>query len=383
MRAFAFVIALSLATAAAAQSAPQTISELADGLQRIQVRMAQGDKTAYPEQQKQLKAMGAAIAGAAPKTWTNAREADALAIYILSGGAPAELAALLSGDAIAESRRALARGAAAYIAGHSAEAAELLGKIDPTAFPPRDAGQVAFARSVIATKRDPKAAVAFLDWARLIAAGTLVEEAALRREIALLAESQDTPRAAMLIRQYAARFATSLYAADFFRDLARLAAEFSLADEPTDSERLAKALSPLNAETKRVFWLALAKTLTINGRPGPAVAAAKEALRYVRVDSEEGWRVRLYLGAGRLLSGEYAAAVADLQAFPPAKLDRSDAALLAYIRGVAAQLRAAPGPAAIAAQGDAAGGAKEAGSAIGLAEEALKRTADLMEARAP
>ena len=55
----------------------------------------------------------------------------------------------------------------------------------------RLAGQVAFARSVLETRRDPKAAIARLDWARLLAPGGLVEEAALRREIGLLAEARD------------------------------------------------------------------------------------------------------------------------------------------------------------------------------------------------
>ena len=82
---------------------------------------------------------------------------------------------------------------------------------------------------MLETKRDAKAAVELLDWARLLAPGGLVEEAALRREIALLAEAKDVGRAAMLTRQYATRFAASLYAADFFRDLAVAIARFGLA----------------------------------------------------------------------------------------------------------------------------------------------------------
>ena len=59
-----------------------------------------------------------------------------------------------------------------------------------TALDARLAGEVAFARSVLETKRDAKTAVDLLDWARLLAPGGLVEEAALRREIALLAEAR-------------------------------------------------------------------------------------------------------------------------------------------------------------------------------------------------
>ena len=45
--------------------------------------------------------------------------------------------------------------------------------------------------------------------ARLLAPGGLVEEAALRREIALLAEAKDMSRLAILTRQYATRFGAS------------------------------------------------------------------------------------------------------------------------------------------------------------------------------
>ena len=204
------VATLMLAGRAGAQVEPDTISDMADDLQRIQMRMAQGDKSAYAAQLKQLKAMGAAIASTKPETWKERRSLDLLVIYVLSGGSLAEVTPLLNGDAIPESDRALARGAFAYITSHEADALDLLGKVDLGALEPRVAGQVAFARSVLATKRDPKTAVSFLDWARLVAPGGLVEEAALRREIALLAEAQDAPRVAMLTRQYATRFGASL-----------------------------------------------------------------------------------------------------------------------------------------------------------------------------
>ena len=100
--------ALILAGRAGAQVEPVRISDMADDLQRIQFRMAQGDKSAYPAQLKQLKAMGAAIASAKPETWQGRREADALVIYLLSGGALAGVIALLKSDALLESDRTLA-----------------------------------------------------------------------------------------------------------------------------------------------------------------------------------------------------------------------------------------------------------------------------------
>jgi chemotaxis protein MotC len=121
----------------------------------------------------------------------------------------ADVAPLLKGDAIVESEQALARGALAYVTNHETDAISLLGKSDLNALDARLAGEVAFARSVLETNRDAKAAVELLDWARMLAPGGLVEEAALRHEVALVAEAKDVGRAAMLTRQYSNRFAAS------------------------------------------------------------------------------------------------------------------------------------------------------------------------------
>ena len=235
MRSAALIIAALLSAGRAeAETRSSTISELTDELQQIQTRIAHGDKAAYAAQITQLSAIAAAVAKAGPETWRDKREADSLVVYVLSGGSLTAVAPVIRSDALPKSERTLARGAIAYITSRETDALALLGAIDPDGLDARLAGQVAFARSVLETKRDPKAAVSLLDWARLLAPGGLVEEAALRREIVLLAEAQDAPGAARLARDYAVRFGASLYAPNFFRDLARLIARSGLAKEPAD-----------------------------------------------------------------------------------------------------------------------------------------------------
>ena len=226
--------AFVLLSPASAFADPPKVSDLADELQRIQLKVAQGDKSAYPAQLTQLKAIGAAIAAASPETWKNKREADLLVIYILSGGSLANVGPLLKGDVVLEFERSLARGALAYVTNHEIDANALLREADLTTLDLRLAGEVAFARSVLETRRDTKAAVDLLDWARLLAPGGLVEEAALRREVALLAEAKDMSRLAVLTRQYVSRFGASLYATDFLRDLAGAVARLGLADDPAN-----------------------------------------------------------------------------------------------------------------------------------------------------
>ena len=257
--------ALALLAPAAASADSANLADMVDDLQRIQFQIAQGDRAAYAAELNQLKMIGAAIAAAPAGTWKDRRQADSLVVYILSGGSLANAAALLKGDAVLESERSLALGALAYVTNHEADAIALLDKEDLTALDARLAGEVAFARSVLETKRDAKAAVALLDSARLLQPGGLVEEAALRREIALLAEAKDVGRTAMLTRQYATRFAASLYAADFFRDLATAIARFGLADDPDNYKLLSRAVAALPPGVRRDFLLTLAERAVVDG----------------------------------------------------------------------------------------------------------------------
>jgi chemotaxis protein MotC len=334
--------AFAVLTPAVASADSPHVSDLVDELRGIQFRIAQGDKAAYPAQLSQLKTIGAAIAAASLETWKDKREADSLVIYILSGGSLANVEPLLKGDELIESERSLARGALAYVTNHEANGITLLNETDLTALDARLAGEVAFARSVLETKRDAKATVDLLDWARLLEPGGLVEEAALRREIALLADAKDMSRLTVLTRQYVTRFAASLYAPDFLRDLAGAIARLGLADEPANYKLLSSAVAALPPEGRREFLLNLARSGVVSARFAAAASAATEALEGSKADSPEAMRARLYLAASRLFSDAYDAAIADLKALSASELDRADASLLAAARKVAAELRVAP-----------------------------------------
>ncbi len=376
--------AAGAATLSAAPAAAPTgtvgISAMADELQRIQTRIADGDKSAYPAQLAQLKAIRAAIAAAKPDTWHDKREADSLVLYVLSGGSVAQVANLIKTGALIESERPLALGAVAYITGHEAEALRLLSSIDLDGLDVRVAGQIAFARSVLETKRDPKAAVSQLDWARLLAPGGLVEEAALRRETAILVEAGDASRAATLADSYAVRFGASLYAPDFFRELARLVGRTGLLEDPANYELFSRATLALSAQGRVDFLLTLARTAVVNGRFKTAVAAAADGSRGGSMNSRDEARARLYLNAAQMFSDGHESASANLQGLSSSMLDRSDAVLLAAFRAAGAQFRSTPSPSAVEAQADFASDVKAGGAALTIrdAVAALQRTESLV-----
>ncbi len=381
----ALAAATIFAALGGAAASAQTISDLTMDLQNLQARIAAGDKAAYASQPQRMSAVGAAIVAAKPEVWQSKRETDAAVIYLLSGGQPRDVVRLVDSGVVPAAEIPLMRGALAYVLGDETEAEKRLSKIDASRLSLRLAGPMAFAQSVIETGRDPAKAIQLLDLARLLAPGTLVEEAALRREVMLEADQHDVQRVAVLARQYASRFGASVYAEGFLQTLAGTLAQTGAIDSPTNFDKFHAFFVALAPETRRGFLLGLARAATLSGRFEVAGAAAAAVLDGVPPDSVEEARGKLYEAMARILTPNYDSGLAELQSVAQAKLDRHDQELLAAARGVAAYMREPPASPAELPQADAAAMASAnpndaVAQTIVLAEAALGRTAPLAAA---
>ena len=341
-----------------------------------------GDKAAYAAQPERIAAIGAAITAAKPDVWKSKSETDAVVIYLLSGGQPRDIVRLLESGAVPPSEIPLMRGALAYTLGAEDEAQKRLSALDPRSLGLPLAGPVAFAQSVLETKRDPAKAIALLDLARLLAPGTLIEEAALRRETVLASDQRQVDRVALLARQYASRFGASIYAEAFLKTLAEALADSGALDSSDNFAKFDPFFAALAPETRRAFLLLVARAAVLDGKFDVVAAASAETLGVVTPDSADEARAKLYQATARILTPDYDAGLAELQSVAAAKLDRFDQQLLASARAIAAFLRQPPpdvtsqdlAPAAADAQPDAAT------QTIALGETALGRTASLTDA---
>ena len=125
---------------------------------------------------------------------------------------------------------------------------------------------MAFAQSVLATSHDTAKAIALLDIARLLAPGTLVEEAALRREAILVADQHQVDRVALLARQYASRFGGSVYADAFLQSLAGALTQSGAIDSAENFAQFKGFFAALTPESRRGFLLGLARAAILGGR---------------------------------------------------------------------------------------------------------------------
>jgi chemotaxis protein MotC len=373
--------ALTLSVSASAEEAAISPVQLVNTLQNAQAQIAQGDSAAYAAQPKLLREISEAFSAVKPEVWQKSRNARAAVIYLLSGGQPRIVTRLLEGGNIPKDDENLMRGALAYELGHEVEARQLLGALDPMSLELTLGGKVAFVQSILLTTVDAKKAVALLDLARLLSPGGLVEEAALRRETALVGDiAPDADKFMALAGQYMNRFPKSPYADNFLKSFTAALLRLRLAEDVANFPKFELMMANLGRDDRRSLFLTIARTALVSGKIAMADVAASKALTLAAADSADAARARLYQAAGRTLTDQYESGVAELQAIDPRKLSKPDAALLAAARTVALRVRetTAAAPTAAPDQQD-----DLASATIHLAEAALLKAQSVQSTGAP
>ncbi len=307
---------------------PTPLSDMMLDVQRLQARMAQGDKGAYEEQRAKLKAVGGTIAGAGSDAFKTPAERDAVVIYLLSGGQPRDVLKIVERGDFPAPDSDLLRGAVGYALGRQAEAEKLI-PFDANTESLRLGSQLAYAQSVLLTPKDPQKALALLDIARLLAPGSLIEEAALRREILLVGDLHDPDRVAFLARQYVEHYGKSIYAGNFVDGLAHTAVKYDLCTTLPSLDKFSALLQLVTPEQRRTFLLTVSRASVVLGRFDVASQAARRALTTAAPSSSDEARAKLYDVVARFPHMEEEEQVAAFAAVDQGKLTPADRDLLA------------------------------------------------------
>ena len=371
----------TLTASASAEEAAVSPVQLVSNLQNVQAALAQGDPAALGAQPKLLREIAEAFTAAKPEVWQNSRNVRAAVIYLLSGGQPRVVIRVLEGGGVPKDDENLMRGAIAYELGHETEARRLLGALDPKSLELTLGGQVAFVQSMLLTTLDPDKAVGLLDVARLLSPGGLVEEAALRREVALLGEiARNADKFMALAIEYMNRFPKSPYSDNFLRTFAASLPRLRLAEDVENFSRFEAMTTSLGRDDRRTLFLTIARTALVSGGIAMADVAASKALALAAPDSVEGARARLYQAAARTLTDQYEAGIASLRTIDAKKLPKPDATLLTAARTVALRIRdtSTVTPTAAPTQRD-----DSAAAVIRLAEDALSKYQNVQSAGPP
>ncbi len=318
------VLVVGIATSARADAAGALEPfQLTRSLQLIQDRIADGDHAAMPMQRKLLELLDGRLRSIDPHELSQRRNFAALLTYGMSGGNPTTFAISSAKLELQETERRIVDGINAFLNGNAGLAFAALGGVDHTIFDGELGALLALVKGSVTPAAEPAAALALFDRARLLAPGTLVEEAALRRSIPLLVTLEDAARFDHLASAYVRRFLRSPYASQFAQGFVEGIAKLF---PKLDKAGLEDTIARMNAEQAQTIFLRLARQAAIDGNDALLDFASGAARRIAgdRVDP----RSTLYSGIASVTSETVQDVLGALNDLDRSRLSAADKALL-------------------------------------------------------
>lgn len=307
-------------------------------LRQLQDKIAQGDTEALVKQRQLTDGMAEAFGKLPDEVWHDPRNGRAILAFVLSGGDPRALRNLLLRGQPKSIDGNVARAVHAFVSGRRGEALDHFSKLDALTLDPTIAGQVALAQSELASRADPVKSLEKLDQARLLAPGTLIEEAALRRQIGLLSTRKDFASADKYTEVYFRRFPRSAYATTLKRQVVRFAMDRPPIDERSMTAFVA-ALDRLGPGARLEMYLEMAREAVARARRDLVIFSAEKALALTKPDTVYEARAKIYLNsmhAASLAAGEARDA---LEALKPRTENAEDLELITVSQAIAQEIR--------------------------------------------
>ncbi|MBB3996396.1 hypothetical protein [Aureimonas pseudogalii] len=350
-------------------------------VQFLQDQVARGNDRAIRVQALLLRRFGPTFLEADPVVWKDPRNVRAVILFTLSGGSSEVIDRLAGESLLDETQTALVQGASAYVRNDLETAAKRLLEVDLASLEPVLAAQLSLVLGQILQIDHPADALPHLDRARLLAPGTLIEEAALRLEATLVEAQGERTFADRLARQYFDRYADSSYAGNFEARFAAIYVGRAKTDPGAAMAAMADVLAGLPDPRQARLFLSASRRSLVEGNLKFANDAAQKGLSLEGVAEADRVRGRLYEVASRLGTTDPAGARSELEAIDAAQLHPEDAKLLDAAFGVLDSIDAHPLVAA--ADPVAAPSTPEAPSVLSRAEQALAQASQDLIASKP
>ncbi|MGV1951117.1 chemotaxis protein MotC [Agrobacterium vitis] len=308
-------------------------------LQFVQDSVVRGDHSAADMQRFLLTRIDKRLRTAAPSDFEDPRNVDAALIYTMSGGNPATLDYLVSRDVDGHFDNRVSDMLRKYLSGKGVLVASSLGEMVPLYQNGRVGPYIALVAGNVTLVKDPAGALKFFDIARLVAPGTIVEEAALRRSFQIAMDTGQNGRAMAYANRYARRFLYSPYASQFADLLVQLVVDhFS----ELDKNDILATLATMDPDRQREVYLRIARRATINGNQALASLASSQAQSLAGLPDKNDPQALLYGGAALISTTDVKNALNTISQLPKDQLSASDNALLEAARAVAQEIITLP-----------------------------------------
>lgn len=325
-----------------ADAGPDEPYKVVRTLEIVQDQIATGSKNAHTNQRELIAQLERKIFDAPDEVWRKPRNARAAIIYGLSGGSSRIFDKLAKLGPLPCLTEPLLKGLSAYGQGLNSAAKSMLDDIDPLSLGERAGAHLALAQSMLIAGEKPNRAIELLDLARLLAPGTLLEEAALRRESVIAALMEELPKFEMLTSQYLRRFGKSVYASEFVSRFAVAVSTSRYATSDPDFKRLAVTIDRLDRDSRRTLYLALTQAAIVRGQVMLSRSGAGKLSELAASDPALASQAQLYDGAAMLVTDKYDDAAALLRAIDRRALPERERPLLDAALELAVRLRLPP-----------------------------------------
>lgn len=371
----AFGATLMLTGSALAQNSQGEPFELVRSLQSLQDQIARGNTRAHANQRALLVRIGEQFDAVDSERWKDPKNARAAVLFVLNGGNARALQKVIAIGKIDGLDEKLLKGILAYGEGRRDEAGELLGGLEARSLDVSLAGHVAYVQGEL-TLKEPDKALAHFDDARLLAPGTIIEEAALRRQVGLFSAAGKIDRYEALATQYLRRFPNSVYAGSFRQQFALAIVANTNGRDANRLARVAVMLDGIGAAERSDVYLTIAKESLSKQKIELTRFAAAKAGQFAAADSAERVRAQLYEGAVLIVTDDFDKGVEMLSAVDRGKLSEAEIVMLEAALSVAGQLRRLPD----APEPDAAppADADAGGPAVERARKSIAQVDDLL-----
>lgn len=314
-------------------------------LHLMQDQIATGSTEAHIGQRGLLTVLDTRFMEFAPEVWQNGKNVRAAISFVLSGGNPGILRKLLElgSSVVMENDRPLVEGALAYVEGREEAAHNALASLDPRTLPPTLSAQLALVQSALVVRKDPRKSDELLDFVRLQAPGTLLEEAALRRQVFVASQTHHIEKFLLLATDYLRRYRHSVYAGNFRQRLASALTRIDFGKEASRFDGFVEMMKELEPEARRDLYLLAARSSVEQGFTMSARLLADKAQEIAEGDKVSAARAKLYRAASMITSPQEIKAAADeLHVIDRSLLPKSDVALLDAAISMAGQIRRMP-----------------------------------------
>lgn len=311
-------------------------------LQYVQDTVVLGDHSAMEMQRFLLSTIDERLRTADASIFQDPRNADAALVYAMSGGNPETLELLLQRDIAGNFDPRVTDALRNYLNGRGASPSRSLAETFPEYKRSRIAPYLALVSANSVIRRDPALALSYFDWARLVAPGTIVEEAALRRSIHIAAEAGWIDKGVAYSSRYARRFLRSPYASQFADLFVKLTVDHF---DRMKEEDILEILSFMDVARQREVYLRMARLSAILGKNRLASLAAERAQALAgEGESVPRALAELYSGLAAVPSADIGRAMEAIIAIPDETLSVKDRALKAAARAIAEEVLREPVP---------------------------------------